>query len=185
MPLPESEKIDHRVEWSAEQEEYVRLNYDGKGSELAKVLPFSGAAIRNKAKRLGVVNHSHFHHFFATELPKIKVADLAYIAGFLDGEGSIFQNNKKCVHQWKVNFCNTDKDVIYWIYKTIGEIGKIRSYQPRGHQNKVAYLLDIIRQGDIYSLLLKLRRYLHTKKKKADATIKDIRNHKKLMISGG
>ena len=185
MPWPKGKPTEHLREWTKEQEDFVRENYDGNGSKLAEVLPFSSAAIRNKAKRLGVVNHSHFHNFSETKLPELRPEELGYIAGFLDGEGSIFYNDRKqSAHQWKMNFCNTHKETIYWIHRKLG-IGKIREYQPRLGQSRVVYLLDIIRQGDVLALLSMLYPYLHIKTQRAYEALYEIRNHKKLMVSGG
>ena len=176
--------MDQRVKWTKEQEEYVRQNYDGEGSNLNNVLPFTSSAIRNKAMRLGVINNQHFHHVIKTELPQLSEYELGYIAAFLDGEGSIYES---MVGQYKVQFANSDEMVIRWIHSVLG-IGKVRKYQPRGNQNLASHVLCIERQGDVWGFLEMIVPYLKIKKQKAiDIFLIVESKHKKKssMISGG
>ncbi len=167
MAWPKGQPTEHLRVWNKEQEEYVRQNYDGKGSQLKKVLPFTASAIRNKAKRLGIVNNGHFHHVSKTMLPEISEMNLNYIAGFIDGEGSIYQST---VYQYKVQVANSDEMVIRWTHSIIG-IGKVRVYQPRGKQHLQSFVLCIERQGDVWAFLEMIIPYLRIKKQKAIETL--------------
>ena len=53
--------------------------------------------------------------------------ELAYIAGFVDGEGCIYikKPGKRNLHEIKLTVANTDKDVMDWIAVTVG-CGKVR-----------------------------------------------------------
>jgi intein-encoded DNA endonuclease-like protein len=173
---------DLRVKWTSEQEQTVINSYNGSGSTLENVLPFTSSAIRNKARRLGVKNKAHFHNIHETQLPEIDKIDLSYIAGFVDGEGSIYLNakNKSFLGQWRIGICNTDKPVIDWMLMKLA-CGVVREYLPRKGQHKIAYVLDINRQGDVCAILKVLLPYLRVKKSKAFEAIQDI--EAKMMLS--
>ena len=171
---------DLRKKWTKEQEEYVRQNYNGEGSKLSNVLPFSANGIRNKADRLGIRNNKHFHHVTKTEIPKLSEYELGYIAAFLDGEGSIYESMKG---QYKAQFANSDEMVIRWIHDILG-IGKIRKYQPRGNQNLVSHVLCIERQGDVWGFLNMIIPYLKIKQFKANQVLKLLKEkHEKNIVS--
>jgi len=156
---------DLRKKWNEEQEQFVRQNYDGNGSKLVNVLPFSSSAIRNKAKRVGVQNNQHFHHVAKTELPKVSETDLQYAAGFIDGEGSFYQTYCRSIVS-KMSVGNSNKDVINWLHKTFG-MGKVRIQKPRKKQHLPAYIWILERQGDVWAFTEKIWPYLKVKQKDA------------------
>lgn len=166
MPWPKGVPTEHLRAWTQEQEQYVMDNYDGNGSELAKVLPFSGSAIRNKAKRLGVSNTEHFHNVKMTPCNKITPEDAQYIAGFFDGEGSIFPHQK----HYRCSVANSDRNVIEWIKQKIG-FGKIRIFKARKHQHLDSHVLDIFRVGEVWGFLNEIEPYLKVKKQKAQTVL--------------
>ena len=166
MPWPKGKPRDFARTWSKEQEQYVVDHYDGNGSELAKVLPFTGAAIRNKAKRLGVKNNGHFHNVKPIPCNELSLEDLYYIAGFFDGEGSIFRHQK----HFRCSMANSDRDVIEWIHGKIG-IGKTRVFKARKHQHLDSHVLDIFVVGEVWGFLLAMEPYLKIKKLKAQTAI--------------
>jgi len=181
------QKVAHdlRDKWTKEQEEYVRQNYDGEGSKLSNVLPFSANAIRNKAKRLGVINNQHFHHVIKTELPKISIENLQYSAGFIDGEGSFYPNSRKTI-QYKCSVANSNIEVIKWLLN-IFVIGKIRVYQPRGNQHLPSYVWVIERQGDLWGFTELIWPYLKVKQQDAKSIFDylEIRHRVKTLIKTG
>jgi len=176
--------------WSEWQEDYVRQNYDGNGSGLSNVLPFSASAVRNKAKRLGVENNHHFHHVTKTELPKLSEFELGYISGFVDGEGSITYSSKASSRiQYRIQIVNSDQNVITWLHELLC-IGRIRINQPRKSQHLISYNLTIERQGDVWAFLRMMLPYLKVKNAKAKQVLDDLEqkydnNKKSAMISGG
>jgi len=189
MPWPKGQPTEHLRVWSKEQEEQIRQKYDGNGSNLSNVLPFSASAIRNKAKRLGITNNSHFHHVTKTELPKLSEFELGYVAGFMDGEGSItYSSNASTKIQYRIQIANSDQDVILWLRQILG-IGRLRIQKARKHQHLDSYVLNIERQGDVWGLLDLVIPYLKIKKQKAigvlDILEQRYKDEKSVMISGG
>lgn len=166
---------DLRKKWDEEQEEIVRQNYDGNGSKLAKVLPFSASAIRNKAKRLGKFNSYHFHNVVKTELPKLSDFDIGYVAAFLDGEGSITHSSSASTKpQYRVKFANSNSEVILWIQQIL-TIGKVRVHQPRKSQHLASFDLTIERQGDVWAFLEFIIPYLKVKQNKAIHVLSELK----------
>jgi hypothetical protein len=169
MGWPKGVSTDHLRSWTEEQEQYVRDNYNGKGSDLAKVLPFSASSIRNKAKRLGVKNKGHFHNVVKTEMPKLSESDMQYLAGFFDGEGSFYRHQKG----WRVSIGNSDKDVILWIAEAFKGYGKFDVFPPRKQQHLPSYTWRLNRQGDVWSFMEIMEPYLKIKNKIALFAIKE------------
>ncbi len=162
---------DLREKWNEEQEIFVCENYNGNGSKLAEVLPFSASAIRNKAKRLGVQNNKHFHHVTKTELPKLSEFDLGYVAAFLDGEGSITHSETATTNRsHRINIANSNQEVIFWL-RDLLRIGKIRIQKPRKRQHLYSYVLNIERQGDVWGFLEMISPYLKIKQFKANQVL--------------
>ena len=167
MPWPKGQPTEHLRVWDKEQEEYVRQNYDGEGSKLSNVLPFSANAIRNKAMKLGVVNYQHFHHVTKTEMPKLSEFELGYVAAFLDGEGSITHSETATTKRaHRINIANSNQEVIFWLRDLLC-IGKIRIQKPRKRQHLYSYVLNIERQGDVWGFLEMIAPYLKIKQFKA------------------
>lgn len=171
MPWPKGVSTDHLKVWTPEQEQYVKENYDGNGSGLAEILPFSGASIRNKAKRLGIVNHKHFHNVVMYQMPYINEADKYYIAGFFDGEGSLFRHQKG----WRISIGNSDEAVIRWMRALFNDIGTFDSFPPRKAQHKFAYAWRINRQGEVWAFLEMFKSYLKIKDKLALVALEEFR----------
>lgn len=181
MPWPKGVANDALTKWTAEQEDYVRDNYNGNGSNLAEVLPFTASAIRNKAKRLGQRNWSHFHNVVPTPMPNIDPLDLSYIAAFVDGEGSIYPHQKA----YRVSMANSDEPVIRWIHSKIG-IGKVRIFEPRQKQHHRSYVLDIFAHGDVWGFLMLLHPYMKVKRLRAESVIEYFNmKYKKIPINSG
>jgi hypothetical protein len=100
---------------------------------------------------------------FSRSEKRINRTDLAYIAGFLDGEGSINGHWKKphnCVIT-RVNFYNTDRAIMIWIAERIG--GRLYTVQPR-LGTRVQYQLDI-RTRDLKWFLKLMIPFLKVKSK--------------------
>lgn len=175
MPWPKGVSTEHLRVWTPEQEQYLKENYDGTGSALADVLPFTASGIRNKAKRLGVKNNGHFHNVEKTILPKLEERDLAYIAGFMDGEGCITHATRtQYAIQHRIQIANSDESVIHWINYTLG-IGRVRKHQPKGDHYLMSHSYSISKQGDVWAFLEVIIPYLKVKQFKAIGVLEDIK----------
>jgi len=97
---------------------------------------------------------------------------LAYIAGIVDGEGTISYTHIKNGFREKAPFIaikNTDKNLIDWLVKTLGgnvSEGKVR----KGW--KTPYRWYKYSTLDVYDLVSVLRPYLIIKKENADLVLK-------------
>lgn len=96
--------------------------------------------------------------------------ELAYIAGFFDGEGSIGINRSKRQTWLEVCFANTDEPIIAWIYSKLG--GRIRVID-RSQKNpkwkKAFYAISSSARA--CKILRTLLPYLRVKKDQAEIAI--------------
>lgn len=98
---------------------------------------------------------------------QLTVADAAYVAGFLDGEGSIllYKRNPTAL---RVCFANTNLDVLDWLRTTCGA-GHITSH--RGTDKHKAGHLYLLNSDPACYLLEQIRPYLRIKATQADLAI--------------
>jgi hypothetical protein len=94
----------------------------------------------------------------------------AYIAGIIDGEGSIMLTrlHKNQYHSPCVSIASTDSELLQWVKVTIGS-GKITSkknYNEEKHKNSYTYTIIY---DDAINLLKDIEPYLVISKKKARA----------------
>jgi len=99
-------------------------------------------------------------------------SEKGYIAGFLDGEGSI------CIHRGtnhiSISFYNTYKQVIDWIAYAIKTKTVLRTVDKRRDKahTKNNYVCYIKRQSDVYKFLNDILPYLKVKHEQAKLGIK-------------
>lgn len=95
--------------------------------------------------------------------------DAAYIAGFLDGEGSIFIYEKMNRPRLRVAFANNDLGVLEWISKMTG-VGSISTKIKYSKVHATSYILQLNADAAL-SLLQQVRKYLRIKGEQADLGI--------------
>jgi hypothetical protein len=99
----------------------------------------------------------------------------AYVAGILDGEGSITNSPRK--HRRKVPFCivvsitNQSYALLEYIQSIIG--GKIYRHSIQKQNGKQNWRLVIHRQLDVVYLLENIKDYLCLKKARAEKALED------------
>ncbi len=109
------------------------------------------------------------------EVPLLRETDWAYIAGIIDGEGSIlFQNSgkHKVVH---LSISNTDLNVLEWIKNKLKE-GTIYEKIRYSSNWKQCYVWRTAAHKVVYSILIKMLPYLKIKRDKAIKSITFIQN---------
>jgi LAGLIDADG DNA endonuclease family protein len=82
------------------------------------------------------------------ERKEYTIAQIAYLAGIIDGEGSIYIGNFRChpktkvpYYQTNIQVTNTDKPLIDWLYNTFGGlVSKRTSKQHAKNSRKQAYI---------------------------------------------
>ncbi len=98
--------------------------------------------------------------------------EAAYLAGFVDGEGSItlyhhkLGNGEKRKFYPRLSVCNTDKSVMEYLHKNWG--GHLAWTQPDKNRPKGLWRLDWYARQDLLVLLPLLIPYLHIKKKRCE-----------------
>jgi hypothetical protein len=115
--------------------------------------------------------------------PRLTIAEKAYIAGIVDGEGciGIHKNARKSC---KKGFCYraniqigvTDKKFINWLFKKI-KLGTINNKGLKINRWKIVYCLSLCAKDSLILLEL-IKKYLIIKKKQAKILLKFINNKK-------
>lgn len=158
--------------WDSEEIEILKQEYPTKNKEetLLRLSPRTWDGITHKASRLGI-HKSRRSNFAESRCKTLSDAEAAYIAGFIDGEGTISLNRlfKKHPHPTfypLVRIDNVNKEVLTWINERIG--GRLHHIIEKriNHQNK--WRLDTARTLEITELLKQLIPFLKVKRKHAE-----------------
>jgi len=91
------------------------------------------------------------------------VAIHAYIAGLVDGEGSIIKSKQYDIPHYSVTMSLTDEPCIRWVAQFVGTVS---SYRPKGNRKR-CYKWSVARKYDVVELLKAILPYLIIKKEKA------------------
>lgn len=106
--------------------------------------------------------------------PPDRLADLAWAAGFVDGEGCIsivkqtFQGKRRPIYRVRLQVAQSDLGVLQKLQKILGVQSSIAEIQWRADQNDWAYSLNIDGRHAMGALLL-LEPFLRRKKHQARA----------------
>lgn len=95
--------------------------------------------------------------------------DLIYLAGFFDGEGSVYISKTKKSFKPTCSIGNTNKEVIFWIRETIG-YGLVRERKKSGNR-KVAWDFTLTNLRDNIRFLSLIYPYLKIKRTQATLVI--------------
>jgi intein/homing endonuclease len=104
---------------------------------------------------------------------KLNSNEAAYIAGLIDGEGTITlsRQNQNRERQIAVTIDNTDLDLLKWVLSTT-EVGKITKKNPYNPRDSIAFVYQIYSRQAL-DLLSQILPFLHTyKRKRAELAIK-------------
>lgn len=93
--------------------------------------------------------------------------EASYIAGIIDGEGSISltrmhenEHRRPCI-----SIASTDKELLLYIQElTGGNVNSKKNYNPSKHQD--SYTLSIKKKGDVFYTLLNIKPFLRVNKKR-------------------
>jgi hypothetical protein len=100
---------------------------------------------------------------------KLASTDAAYIAGFLDGEGSImlYRRKDRGKVELRITATNTHREILEWIMSTTGCGSIIAQGQPNPDKHYPAWHWRI-KPSDCVALLEVVRPYLRLKASQAD-----------------
>ena len=100
----------------------------------------------------------------------MKETEKAYLAGIIDGEGSIMLTklHKNQYHSPCVSIASTDLELLHWVKDKIGNgtITRKKNYNALRHKNSFTYTLVY---DAAINLLIEIQPYLVIEKKKARA----------------
>ena len=165
--------------WSDEEKEYLRQNYVlGDPAEISKRLARKWRTICCYAKGLGLHRKG-----LRYDKPTLTLSDIekSYIAGFLDGEGSISltatkRKSGRCNYTVRICIGNTNFDVMTWISERVDkplEPVDLPRIDRRGIRLNMAFYRLVIQDfGAIEVLLQMLLPYLIVKKHQAELALK-------------
>lgn len=102
-------------------------------------------------------------------MPKLTESELGYIAGILDGEGSIYVVHKRKYPVFGISINNTDKELIDWLHSKLlaGNMYTRKKEKAGFLGHKTQYQLMIIRKNEVYTILNTLLPFLRIKQYKA------------------
>jgi AcrR family transcriptional regulator len=106
---------------------------------------------------------------------------LAYLAGLIDGEGSVYWSYCQGRLIPNIKVANTDKKMIDWIIENFGGRVNDRDRTRPRHWKKI-YHWCVSSLSGCYLILLSVSPYLITKKEKAEELLERIRNDKRFQI---
>lgn len=160
---------NRKSKYNFNKEEVIRLHYSGKTTkEIGLMYNCPPEAVCSFFKR----NHLKTLHLFSdSTMPKLTVAEGAYLAGIIDGEGHIGKDKR--TNLWRITVVNTNFDVIKWMNKTIPHSPYTfeESKNPK-HSDRWSWKLS--RQYSIYQLLNQILPYLIIKVIPANSALKEI-----------
>ena len=114
----------------------------------------------------------------------ISQTELAYLAGFIDGEGTITLNYRRDRDSFQplISITNTDKMIIEWLANIfsgggITEYNSTHTHSFKYENRKTLYVYQLGRQSEIVKLLESILPYLKVKKKRAELLLIYCKEH--------
>lgn len=108
------------------------------------------------------------------DLSAASATDLAYLAGIIDGEGTILhQAAGRSTPIWTVKFNMTDRPLVEWVH-SFGGTFNVRPPAKPGHKEQYAWAVN--RQLDVLTFLEAILPYLRVKRARAEEALADLRS---------
>ena len=102
----------------------------------------------------------------------MSLTDAAYLAGIIDGEGSVGVWKNGVYRIAAVHVANTDKGLMVWLRRTVGKAGYLHPKLDDGFgRTKPCYDWSVQAQIDVLSLLKQVAPYMVIKRNKAQKAI--------------
>jgi hypothetical protein len=171
--------------WSQEEVEMLKKLYPIMGTEVQELMPQrSKSSITAMARWLGVKARP-WKNVEASARTQLTDKEIGYLAGFLDGDGSIFVSivhtrGKRLKQDFYVRpyvtFANTNKDVIEFISGLLKKAGiehRIIEYIPDGESRKrTSYEIEITTYRNVYAFLKLIYQDLIVRREVAEYMLK-------------
>jgi len=161
--------------WTTEDLNMLYTAYEKSMGIRNKLLPLSPQLLAKFSRRACIKKAYNLkifkEHFSKTIVKNISDINLAYLAGFIDGEGSITYTNFNLI---VLKISNSNLQLLEWFKEIIGT-GHIRQKKPLLCYTKKHYDLNISRSIDLYFLFIKLLPYVKIKHQKVKDAIDNIK----------
>lgn len=92
--------------------------------------------------------------------------DLAWLAGLIEGEGTLTTQVERGNVRWHLRVAMTDQDVIAHVHAIAG-VGHMREQRAPSHTARGAkpvWVWDVTRRDDLFEIVTALRPYMHTRR---------------------
>lgn len=123
--------------------------------------------------KIGIANRGHGRIAPQTVRIPSDSVKLAYLAGLIDGEGTIVRYSVRGIRRAKVAIYNSDEKMIQWIHSTFG--GRTQTIPPRSNAHITARLPErqwgVDSYRNVWAILTAVEPFLITKKERAREAI--------------
>ena len=151
------------IPWTEEEMNILRENYITKRGNIMKELPNrTRSAINTQASKLGLRHRNILRHIELTD------TEAAYIAGIVDGEGSINMNAFRKQPIPQVSIANTDIRLINWLMEKLKSLNPHLYTRPATETQKPVYKIYVANNASVQALLERIVPYMVIKKERAE-----------------
>ena len=165
--------LDRRKTWTDEDVALLVKQYPIVGCRIPRLrLNRNASTIRWKARKLGL--SAPFRDNYAVPLESVSSEKRAYLAGLIDGEGSIYiaanRRNRTVHHFLEMSIANTARSVIDWLIKELGGTEKLAGKATRpGCPDQWSW---VVRGYNAEPYLKAVLPYLVIKRRQADLALR-------------
>lgn len=171
-------KIAKKPHWTDKEIDQLKKYYEtGSREDLQKLFPDRNwGGISHKGRRLQQARASVTHYLRPRSIGELAPDQQAYLAGFIDGEGTITVSiRKNKATPWTggspitplIIITNTNKEIIDHFH-TILYGSTIKTHGGPGIRDKDVWVLQIAKLLDVKALLEQISPYLFVKRKQAE-----------------
>lgn len=160
-----------------------------EGENIISIAESEGSSTKpvfNALKRSGV---KYRHSLRKVQTLSLSSTEKAYIAGIVDGEGTIELKEKPKTQRWsnmRVSVVNTNKDIIEYLclkipdghFYTTKRKFQYTSFVSQPKNAKVCYKFQLAKKAGVYKLLKSIFPYLIIKKEKAKKVVEWFENER-------
>lgn len=162
--------------WTTKEVELIKSYYsDTSKEEMVKLIPLrTWEQIKCKAWDLGLKMSSKLKA--QIDVSCLTEGEKGYIAGFVDGEGTIGMSkyvavNGKIGLATHLTIANTNREVLEWLKSKTRLKREFRTYRSHKINRKSVHAININRMGDVLAFLTAILPYLIVKKKQAELMV--------------
>lgn len=152
--------------WSPEEISLLREKYQVSPQvDLMRLFPErTWREITHKGLRIGLPRK----YLRPGKVGSFNETEKAYIAGIVDGEGSVTINVTRCRWSPLISVLNTCEELIDWLVPCF-HTNKLPVKSPKGHRKR--YVINVWKTWDVIAILEQITPYLIVKKRNAELVL--------------